>query len=172
MGRSTILEFNYRQVQRLIEHAKTAKDHRLTMGQKSARPELWLVKDDGVYLMSNGLPALMPDEGSENRTNFVVYADGFRPDDPDSYELARCFLGGDDFIEALSLEMFENRVRIRIRIGPDTIEILGDDEGPMATRTDLRIAAGLVLDSYDNAAKGVDGLPDRIEMLRRVLSAR
>jgi hypothetical protein len=46
-------------VQRLLEHSKAAPEHRPLYGQKvTAKPGLWLVGDQGVYLMSNGKPWL------------------------------------------------------------------------------------------------------------------
>jgi hypothetical protein len=60
---------------------------------------LWCVKDQGIYLMSNGAEALRGTDGS----NVVVYARGADPrTDTDWYEFARGIAGGDDFAEALN----------------------------------------------------------------------
>ena len=53
-------------------------------------PALWLVHDDGVYLLSNSI-------GCE----LVVYAEGLGVDE---YEEARSAVGGDDFCDALPLD--------------------------------------------------------------------
>ena len=59
-------------------------------------PGLWLVHDDGIYLMSNGHPGLLVDEAGPR--HFVVYALGYDPkSDPDVWERSRDAVGGDDF---------------------------------------------------------------------------
>lgn len=64
----------------------------------------WLVKDHGVYLMSNGSPRLTLEEGKRGQ---VVYAKGCNPDkDPDWYEAAYT-LGGDDFAIFIPLEWYD-----------------------------------------------------------------
>jgi hypothetical protein len=62
-------------------------------------PHLELVKDAGIYLLSNGLPDLaMGDPGR------VVYALGFDPDrDGDVGERSDRVAGGDDLVETLSI---------------------------------------------------------------------
>lgn len=68
---------------------------------------LWLVKDQGIYLMSNNTTNL-PGPGSNS--NLVHYADEANPEkDPDGYyENARQIVGGDDFVEAIDIDVFEN----------------------------------------------------------------
>ena len=72
-------------------------------------PCLWLVKDDGVYLMSNGTPGL---PGAGSRPNLVVYAKEADPiHDPDgSYDNARRIAGGDDFVEAIEIDVFASAI--------------------------------------------------------------
>lgn len=97
------------EVQKLVDSARAAKSWRPTYGQKAAGPALWLVKDDGVYLMSNetidrnvigrhvSLPTKLP----------VVYADGYPAphDSPDGFDAQwakqQQAAGGDDFVELI-----------------------------------------------------------------------
>ncbi len=66
-----------------------------------ARPGLWLVGDEGVYLMSSGKLA-------EGQRPFVVYAEEYDPKtNPDTWHYKRRHFGGDDgveFIDAVELE--------------------------------------------------------------------
>lgn len=67
---------------------------------KGKTPKLMLVKDSGVYLMTD---AQRTEEEVKNETG-IVFAKGFNPsvDDFDKwYEKARSGLGGDDFAETL-----------------------------------------------------------------------
>lgn len=68
---------------------------------KGERPGLWLVGDNGVYVMSNG-------KLSESGRPMVVYAEECHPDKNDDwFEVKRRTFGGDDgvdFIDAESLE--------------------------------------------------------------------
>jgi hypothetical protein len=64
-------------------------------------PKLWLVKDDGCYLMSNAAGQKFEDNGPL----LVSYAQGFDRDC--GYELLTEELGGDDFVEIISIDKFE-----------------------------------------------------------------
>lgn len=76
-------------------HALAAVEHRLLYGQTDPAPALWLVHDQGVYVMSNGAD----DDGSRPRP---AYAAGCDPDrDPDWWDTGRDLVGGDDFAELL-----------------------------------------------------------------------
>lgn len=62
----------------------------------------WLVKDQGLYIMHNGV---CETDDKVNRT--VVYAEGCDPDnDPDWYENARSIFGGDDGCNAIPLDWY------------------------------------------------------------------
>jgi len=58
-------------------------------------PALDLVRDDGIYLMSNGIPVQREPCG---RSSKVAYADGFDPLNDERWEeFARAYLGRKDF---------------------------------------------------------------------------
>ena len=62
---------------------------------KDEKPGLWLVGDEGVYLLSNGKLA-------EGQRPFVVYAEECDPTtNPDYWHYKRQHFGGDDGIEFL-----------------------------------------------------------------------
>jgi hypothetical protein len=98
------LRFPIEGVRKLMDHALAAPSHFHVFGYpKKTRPGLVVVKDDGIYLMSNGKPRLMQSKGH----NVVVYADGFDPTtcDPGSVWDAACSAaGGDDFAEQIALD--------------------------------------------------------------------
>jgi hypothetical protein len=64
----------------LAEHALAATSHASSMREvldgTTPRPALWLVGDQGVFLMSNGL--LTPPDVDDGAALLVVYADGYR----------------------------------------------------------------------------------------------
>ncbi|WP_331730908.1 DUF3085 domain-containing protein [Streptomyces sp. NBC_01174] len=78
------------------EHAVASPAHRLAYGDTSPYPALWWVKDDGTYLMSNGIPAegAKPDDDPSRQ----VHAEGWGPGTD-----ARAMLGGDDFCDPYPL---------------------------------------------------------------------
>lgn len=104
-----ILKFNKADVARLVEHARKAPQHTRGFGdEEDPRPQIILVKDEGIYLMSNGKPHLPNPEKLER--SFVVYAEGYDPnirDRGDVWDDARDAVGGDDFAEFLPIEWFE-----------------------------------------------------------------
>ncbi|GAA0475531.1 hypothetical protein Aca07nite_84420 [Actinoplanes capillaceus] len=97
------LRFPLRDVLALAEHAIAAPEHGPTYNEHfegtTPTPSLWFVGDEGLYLMSNGLPGL-PDPTNADRQR-VVYADGYRT--PMSKHALNTVIGGDDFVEALPL---------------------------------------------------------------------
>lgn len=69
--------------------------------EAEARAGLWLVGDEGVYVMSNGKLA-------EGQRQLVIYAEECDPKtNPDYWHYKRRYFGGDDgveFIDAVELE--------------------------------------------------------------------
>lgn len=69
--------------------------------QTEARPGLWLVGDEGVYILSNGKLA-------EGQRPLVVYADECDPKtNPDYWHYKRQHFGGDDGVEFLDAAELE-----------------------------------------------------------------
>lgn len=120
------LRFDLEEVRKLYDHAKAAEKHRISLAEREqiygedkmwerqpgeeskASPNLFLVKDQGVYLMSSGIPYL-PREGSP-KAQHLAYARGLDPSKnefDDWYDRARRVMGGDDCSEPLSLESFQ-----------------------------------------------------------------
>jgi hypothetical protein len=97
------LRFPLRDVLVLAEHAITSPEHGPTYTEHAEgttpTPSLWFVGDEGLYLMSNGLPG-QPDPPGGDRMH-VVYADGY--DTSMSKHAISREIGGDDFVEALPL---------------------------------------------------------------------
>lgn len=60
-------------------------------------PGLWLVKDDGIYLMSNAEPQGAPK---------VVYAQGYDPHRGEVWDKCREVMGGDDMCEFVPADAF------------------------------------------------------------------
>lgn len=128
-----ILTFDANAVRKLLEHARNAPEHLPTFGQKNPEAGLWLVGDQGVYLMSNGTPPLMADgsigekEGEGRR--MVAYAKGTDPaKNPDwHFEKDRLF-GGDDGVDYLPAEAFEkalsDKPTVRIKLTTKHIAVL------------------------------------------------
>ncbi|MFG1952465.1 DUF3085 domain-containing protein [Micromonospora sp. NPDC048830] len=97
------LYFDLTDTLRLAEHAVAADEQAPTYTEREEGPAcpgalVW-VHDQGVYLMSSGLPRL-PDP-NRPESSLVVYAHGWNPD-TDGYRRDRD-LGGDDFAEHLHL---------------------------------------------------------------------
>lgn len=66
---------------------------------KDEKPGVWLVGDEGVYIMSNGKLA-------EGQRALVVYAEECDPKtNPDYWHYKRQYFGGDDGIDFLDAEM-------------------------------------------------------------------
>jgi hypothetical protein len=90
-------------VEKLLKHALEAKTHSKQWGDEApSKPQLMLVGDEGIYLMSNGEPRL-PDP-HKPESNFVVYARECNPKKMsfDSWWSAKNrIFGGDDGAEYL-----------------------------------------------------------------------
>ncbi len=125
------LYFTLAELLPILEHAAAAPAHRPSLGQTCEKefwkpgatpgdygfmphegmdmskipPQLFLVKDQGCYLMSAGDPGLEKSPGSDSHV--VAYALGCDPDmDADWYDTCHEKCGGDDFSEALPVDMF------------------------------------------------------------------
>ena len=137
------LMFNAREVREQIEHTKTAPLHKLTMSDRAelygedkmahlqpdeennGTPGLWLVKDSGIYLMSNGNPGQPNTENNHNGASQlkVAYAKGYGPT-ADYYKISEA-VGGDDFTEGtLEVECFESALQLAEKHHRDEIVVI------------------------------------------------
>jgi hypothetical protein len=109
---NAVLRFDKATVWRLLDHAQNSGEHLKSLRQRKARPAIWLVADAGIYLMSNGKPALLhsgllaKDDEAPGNLRLVAHADGCGPfDDVDDWShLQVAMSGGDDFVETLRLK--------------------------------------------------------------------
>ncbi len=132
----------------LLAHAKAAprnvSPYNLT---PNPGPGLMLVKDDGVYLMSNGEPGL---RGTET-TNKVVYARGYEAlpatatteEQMARYDKIHDAAGGDDFAEfipAKSLAALEPKGSLEVELSVDKmiISVVRPPLAPITSRTGKR----------------------------------
>lgn len=99
------LFFKNRGLRRAVKHACKADDHQMPYGYDThdgqGRVGLLLVKDDGIYVMSNGVPH---DKVGKGPRCHVVYANGYDPRRGDVWDKCRAAVGGDDFVEFIELE--------------------------------------------------------------------
>lgn len=151
-----ILTFDKNEVAKLVTHAKAAKNHspsyedlfnaayhrggvvkeingwpdRGNIDDALIPAALHLVKDQGVYLMSNGIPILPRGNGKPGSE--VAYAREASPtvmEFDDWYENAARIMGGDDSVTTLPVEMFGEELRkaapvIRLKVTSRAIALL------------------------------------------------
>ena len=90
------------------------------------RAGLLLVKDDGIYVMSNGSPRDVKGKGPHCH---VVYAEGFNPRKGDVWDKCRAAVGGDDFVEfvPITLSLFHEIIKqsadLVVHIDDDTMTV-------------------------------------------------
>ncbi|MFC4376356.1 DUF3085 domain-containing protein [Nocardia halotolerans] len=97
------LWFPLSQVSTIAEHAMAATEHSWPTWDDDkpdpVPPALVWAKDQGTYLLSNGVPRLLADPAKPDGSSQVVYAVGY-----DSYfNFTDTAVGGDDFAEHISL---------------------------------------------------------------------
>ena len=100
-----MLKFDLREVAPILEHSEKSPEHKGIYGDmRFAKPGLWLVHDQGVYLMSNGKPSQEDTSKPEGENLRVAYAEGCEPnaDSFDWYQRSRDEVGGDDFVEYIA----------------------------------------------------------------------
>jgi hypothetical protein len=84
--REVVLRFDLAIVRRLVDHARSSPEWFPTYGGTHAEPGLWLVADHGVYLMSNGRPAMdakgnpIPVNGTRGIRRLIAMAEGCDPE--------------------------------------------------------------------------------------------
>ena len=141
----TTLKFDTREVLRCVDHAIAAPEQNQSYSEtfESGTATLVLVKDTGIYLMSNGAPRDIVKEGR----SFVAYAVGYDPRaaeeyDGQNWDKCRAAVGGDDFAEYFTLDpqavaALRNGGRLRIKMTATQYTIMVD--GPRA-QADVEVA--------------------------------
>ncbi|MGZ2361683.1 DUF3085 domain-containing protein [Streptomyces sp. 372A] len=106
-----ILTFPLDQVRSAAQHASTATEHALGPDDHDAHPRLWLIKGDGIFLMSNGINHKPNTRDPKGGWRHIVFADNWGPGTNPSTVL------GDDLHETLDLTH-------PVDDGPTLIELL------------------------------------------------
>ena len=87
---------------------------------KDEKPGVWLVGDEGVYIMSNGKLA-------DGQRSFVIYAEDCDPKtNPDYWHYKRQYFGGDDGIDFLDAELLVRSIEALASATHLTIEMTDD----------------------------------------------
>jgi hypothetical protein len=113
-------------LKQIVAHAKAGPEWKDTYGVKATGPTIWLVHDQGVYLMSAAKCGNPIVEGKCQQR--AAYAEGMNPDtDPCWYNTARDAVGGDDFAQPLPLdrwsEMLDQYKEIHILLTKRTVRV-------------------------------------------------
>lgn len=100
--------FKTSDVLRCVEHALKAPKWSMAYEEGSIppAPALLFVHDQGVYLMSNGIPLDQTDPANPESHSYVAYAEGCNPnigDFDDWYGTSRDLVGGNDFAEVIAI---------------------------------------------------------------------
>lgn len=133
------MSFNRVGVERCLRHAQAAARHIPLSGQKQPVPAcLWLVGDEGIYLMSNGDPYDPRRVG--HRAQHIVYATECSPrtlSPPRLDEAKRAIFGGDDGIDwilasdvAMALATYDPGAPLLIDISEKTISLISFHSEP------------------------------------------
>lgn len=120
--------FKAEEVRPLAEHAAAAEQHRAAHMADPVPGLLW-VRDDGVYLMSTGLPALGVTDGLGRSQ--VAYALDMAPDDEGSWEVARAAVGGGDFVEVIPLD----EIQTTLQTGAEYLIIITTEDSYIVTQS-------------------------------------
>ena len=111
-----ILSFPKKGVQKLLEDSLSKDNHKcLDCSQDTCEPGLFLVGDQGIYLMPNGIPMLLANgtsgEPSLELPAMVVYAlecnPGLKPFE-EWWSVKRDSFGGDDGVEFLGAKFVQS----------------------------------------------------------------
>ncbi len=123
----TIIQFEAAALLRCVDHTLAATKWRPSWGVPTTEPTLWLVGDQGVYLMSAADPGdFLTKETEPGKARLhVAYAKGIDPtvdDFNDWWDTKRAVFGGDDFVEQFGLG-FVRQVKADITAGAKTIRL-------------------------------------------------
>jgi hypothetical protein len=135
-----LTRFQASKVQELLDHARGCKVLRRAYTQEddeALEPGLWLVGDQGVYLMSNGVR-------DEDRPSSAVYAEECNPDTvefEDWWAFKRASFGGDDGVEYLDPSFVQPGLDLKaeflwLDITPTTIDCVSPAPTRLAEERD------------------------------------
>lgn len=94
--------FKTDEVRRCVEHALNSTEWGMGWSEDPPAPRLFFVHDQGVYVMSNGNPRDLINDGNNT---YVAYAADCNPNtDEDWWENSRALVGGDDFVETITVD--------------------------------------------------------------------
>lgn len=113
------LHFDIEQVKPLMDHARSCTEWGATFAGPAKGPALWLVGDQGIYLMSNGQPYLPKPGVTEPNHSLVVYAEECNPDkDPDGWwDAKEAYYGGDDGSDTIPLSEIDSLFQTAKELG-------------------------------------------------------
>lgn len=121
----SICVFKTKELKRCITHALNSTQWRMGFADSAVPwPGLFVVHDQGVYLMSNGEPG---DALKDELGVYVAYAAGCDPDnDANWWEVSRALVGGDDFAEVIPIKEnwekeCDNFEEFHVRVTPNEI---------------------------------------------------
>jgi hypothetical protein len=106
------LHFSWTQIEKALEEVRTASTARPLYEEETGKG-LWLVGDEGVYLMPNTSDGIHHRDLKENEHRLVVYAEECDPTKLDFDEWwtnKRASFGGDDGVEFFALAEIERLV--------------------------------------------------------------
>jgi len=135
------LTFNASDIKPLVKHTLESDKRKACWGQKDKIPAgLWLVKDEGIYLMSNGEQVV----DSETGRLPVVYAKGYNPHKADVWEKAYA-VSSDDFCQFIPVKDFSDFLEwgadtITIKLTATTMQIGASRKPQLAQQTSLNLA--------------------------------
>lgn len=132
-----ILTFERSTVEELLQHSVNSTSWRSLYGEKKTqKPGLWLIGDQGVYLMSNGDPGKLISKigegGPGKESHHVCYADQVNPETLDFDEWwsnKRASFGGDDGCDFLGEKVIRSALeaskgdKIALKVTPQYVEV-------------------------------------------------
>lgn len=100
-------------------------------------PGLWLVGDEGVYLLSNS--ARPPFSTRQGKREDILYAEGLSPSDAQSHELKSLLFGEHDAVEFIPVDAITDTVHagagyLRIELSKEHMDVSACDALPVGAR--------------------------------------
>lgn len=134
--------FKTNELIRSVEHALAATQFDMAFETAMAGPRLLFVHDQGVYIMSNGIPrdiiSVSNDGAGGEESNYTSYAEGCDPrigTFDEWYGTSRELVGGDDFVETINIDQdFLDKCReydeLHVNLSPTQMAVLFANRRP------------------------------------------